>query len=85
MLTTLTHEEYNNLDVKLLVVLWAYCTSFKVVIDCRSTHSFLSLGCVRKLDLRELPTREMTLELASGKEIHFNTCVDNLTFKLATK
>ena len=27
----------------------------------------------------------MTIELASGKEIHSDTCVENLTFKLETE
>ena len=42
--------------------------TFELLIDCGSTHSFLSPRCLRKLKLDQFNTRPMTVEMANGKK-----------------
>ena len=42
---------------------------FKILIDCGSTHSFLSPKCLRKLKLDQYQIKPMTVELANGKKV----------------
>ena len=55
---------------------------FELLIDCGSTHSFLSPKCLRKLKLNQFPTKPMTVELANGKEVLSNQTVGTLEFDL---
>ena len=56
--------------------------TFELLIDCGSTHSFLSPRCLRKLKLDQLNTRPMTVEMANGKEVLSRTAVGYLSFEL---
>lgn len=42
---------------------------FKLLIDCGSTHSYLSPRCLRKLKLDQYQINPMKVELANGKEV----------------
>ena len=55
---------------------------FKLLIDSGSTHSFLSPKCIRNLVLEQQPSRKLTVELASGKEVVTRLAVGNLDFHL---
>ena len=57
-------------------------TVFELLIDCGSTHSFLSPKCLRKLGLNQYPTNSMTVELANGKEILSKHTVGTIEFEL---
>ena len=56
--------------------------SFELLIDCGSTHSFLSPKCLRKLKLNQLSTEPMMVELANGREVISRHTVGNLDFEL---
>ena len=55
---------------------------FKLLIDSGSTHSFLSPKCIHNLSLDQQPSRRLTVELASGKEVVTRSAVGNLEFNL---
>ena len=59
--------------------------TFDLLIDCGSTHSFLSPKCLRKLKLNQYPVRAMTVELANGKEVLSNHAVGTINFELGGK
>ena len=58
---------------------------FKLLIDCGSTHSFLSPRCLRKLKLNQYPIKPMTVELANGKEVISRHTVGTVDFELGGK
>lgn len=58
---------------------------FELLIDCGSTHSFLSPKCLRKLGLNQYQTNTMTMELANGKEVLSQHTVGSIEFELGGK
>ena len=59
--------------------------SFDLLIDCGSTHSFLSPKCLRKLRLDQYPIKPMTIELADGNKVVSKHTVGTLEFELGGK
>ena len=43
--------------------------AFKILIDCGSTHSFISQKCARRLGIDTEPASRLLVELANGKEL----------------
>ena len=58
---------------------------FELLINCGSTHLFLSPKCLRKLGLNQYPTNTMTVELANGKEVLSRHTVGTIDFELGGK
>ena len=58
---------------------------FQRLIDCGSTHSFLSPKCLRRLKLNQYPVNPMTVEMANGKEVISCTAIGSLEFELGGK
>ena len=56
--------------------------NFKLLIDSGSTHSFLSPKCIRNLSLEQQPSKKLTIELASGKELVTRLALGDLEFLL---
>ena len=59
--------------------------SFQLLIDCGSTHSYLSPRCLRKLRLNQYISKPMTVELANGKEVISWHTVGTVDFELGGK
>ncbi|MCO5611003.1 hypothetical protein L7F22_065251 [Adiantum nelumboides] len=55
---------------------------FNFLIDCGSTHSFLSPKCLRKLQLNQQSDKPMLVELANGKTVISRHSVRTLEFEL---
>ncbi|MCO5553037.1 hypothetical protein L7F22_006557 [Adiantum nelumboides] len=56
---------------------------FKLLIDCGSTHSFLSSKCLRKLGLNQYPVKSLVVELANGKEVFSQHSAGKVDFELS--
>ena len=56
--------------------------TFHLLIDSKSTHSFISPKCIRTLNLLELKAKTLSVELATGKMTRSTTFVGELNFKL---
>ncbi|MCO5570694.1 hypothetical protein L7F22_024421 [Adiantum nelumboides] len=52
------------------------------LIDCGSTHSFLSPRCMRKLKLNQYPANRLVVELANGKEVLSQHTAGQIDFEL---
>ncbi|MCO5608798.1 hypothetical protein L7F22_063015 [Adiantum nelumboides] len=52
------------------------------LIDCGSTHSFLSPRCMRKLRLNQYPANRLVVELANGKEVLSQHTAGQIDFEL---
>ena len=58
--------------------------SFKLLIDFGSTHSFISPKCICNISLEQKPSKKLTIELASGKEVVTCSAIGSLDFLLDT-
>ncbi|MCO5577039.1 hypothetical protein L7F22_030861 [Adiantum nelumboides] len=58
------------------------CKKVEFLIDCGSTHSFLSPRCMRKLKLNQYPANRLVVELANGKEVLSQHTVGQIDFEL---
>ncbi|MCO5586894.1 hypothetical protein L7F22_040839 [Adiantum nelumboides] len=58
------------------------CEKVEFLIDCGSTHSFLSPICMRKLKLNQYPANRLVVELANGKEILSQHTAGQIDFEL---
>ena len=55
---------------------------FKLLIDSRATHSFISPNCVSKLQLKSFRDSTLIVELATGKTTQSLQSVGNIKFKI---
>ena len=82
MYATIKHQG-NNFQFSVIQAPASYeGKNFKLLIDSRSTHSFLSPKCIRNLSLEQRPSKKLTIELASGKEVVTHLAVENPEFLL---
>ncbi|MCO5548937.1 hypothetical protein L7F22_002401 [Adiantum nelumboides] len=52
------------------------------LIDCGSTHSFLSPKCMKKLKLNQYPANKLVVKLANGKEVLSQHTAGQIDFEL---
>ena len=74
-------HEGNNCQFSLIQAPTSYeGKSFKLLIDFGNSHSFLSPKCIHNLSLKLQPSKKLTIELASGKEVVTCFAIGKLDF-----